>query len=464
MPAKRPLIRRTTALAALGGAAALSARLLSRPIPGAERRLIDWDGVRRAARSRSGERVRLRSEEATRLESRYDAYASEMVPLLAEVCGAPPTSIPRFTVLDRHGFIDANLLIVRRLVDPLEELRAPVPETALTAVVRRLTTRYVGEVLGFMSQRVLGQYDPVLMLPGPALAPPPAAGGVAQPASALYLVEPNVELLRRGQGAPAEPLRRWLILHEATHAWQFESHPWLAPHIGGLMSELLGARLGGGGPGGLNPGTLRQLGSGVAGQLRGVSRLQATMSILEGYSNLVMHRVGRVHIDHFDELETAFRRHQEQRNLLERLILGFTGISLKLRQYELGERFAEALIAEGGYTLLNRVWEGPEMMPSMAEVRAPDRWIVRTRRSDRRHPRRPDLHHRRPAQSLPVWPSPSPTAPGTTWSTSVRAPGMTAVRGPRRCSSSTSTSRESHCPSTPPGRGAGPTIGTGSPR
>ncbi|MGD1054417.1 MAG: zinc-dependent metalloprotease, partial [Candidatus Dormibacteria bacterium] len=258
--------------------------------------------------------------------------------------------------------------------------------TAMTALGRRLTSRYVGEVLGFMSRRVLGQYDPVLMLPAPAFAPVTGArrGDAGRPPAALYLVEPNVETLRRGQDAPAEPLRRWLILHEATHAWQFEAHPWLGPHIGRLMGELVASGLGDAGgdpePRGITSEALRRMGVAMAGQLRGIGRLQAIMSVLEGYSNLVMHRVGRGHIEDYDDLEAAFHRRQAERSLVERLILGLTGISLKMRQYDLGERFCEALISAGGYRLLNRVWEGPEMMPTMAEVRSPDRWIARVRR------------------------------------------------------------------------------------
>jgi coenzyme F420 biosynthesis associated uncharacterized protein len=387
MPAKRPLIRRTAALAAVGGAVALSVKALSRPRPGAERRLMDWDAVRRTARARSGQRAPLRQAQAATLAARYDVIAAEMVPLIAEVCGAPPAAIPRITVLDRHGLIDANLEIVRRLLEPAEEMRGPIPETALTALGRRLTSRYVGEVLGFMSQRVLGQYDPVLMLPAPAFAPASehAAAEAERPPAALYLVEPNVAMLQRGQDAPAEPLRRWLILHEATHAWQFEAHPWLGPHIGSLMNDLVASGLGDGTgapePRGLTSKGLRRMGVAVAGQLRGIGRLQAIMSVLEGYSNLVMHRVGRGHIEDFDLLEAAFHRRQAERSLVERLILGVTGISLKMRQYDLGERFCEALIGAGGYRLLNRVWDGPEMMPTMAEVRAPDRWIARVQRS-----------------------------------------------------------------------------------
>jgi coenzyme F420 biosynthesis associated uncharacterized protein len=388
MPATRPLIRRAATLAAVGSAVALSVRVLSRPRPGAERRLMDWDVVRRTARARSGQRAPLRRARAERLAARYDVIAAEMVPLIAEVCGVPPAAVPKITVLDRHGLIDANLEIVRRLLEPAEAMHGPIPETTLTALGRRLTSRYVGEVLGFMSQRVLGQYDPVLMLPAPAFAPLPEGGAddAERPPAALYLVEPNVEMLQRGQDAPAEPLRRWLILHEATHAWQFGAHPWLGPYIGGLMNELLAAGFietpTGARPARLSPELLHRLGVSVAGQLRGVGRLQAVMSVLEGYSNLVMHRVGRGHIEEFDELEAAFHRRQTQRTLIERLVLGLTGISLKLRQYDLGERFAEALIAEGGYPLLNRVWEGPALMPTMAELRAPARWIARVGRAD----------------------------------------------------------------------------------
>ena len=37
------------------------------------------------------------------------------------------------------------------------------------------------------------------------------------------------------------------------------------------------------------------------------------MSVLEGYSNFVMHRVGRRHIPEFAELDAAFARRQTER-------------------------------------------------------------------------------------------------------------------------------------------------------
>ena len=84
---------------------------------------------------------------------------------------------------------------------------------------RRVLDRYVEELFGLMSRRVLGQYDPVLALED--------VPGAARQASALYLVEPNIAGIERDLSpGTGTDLRPWLILHELTHAWQFELHPW----------------------------------------------------------------------------------------------------------------------------------------------------------------------------------------------------------------------------------------------
>jgi uncharacterized protein (DUF2342 family) len=53
------------------------------------------------------------------------------------------------------------------------------------------------------------------------------------------------------------------------------------------------------------------------------------------------------------------------------------GLDAKMKQYEAGERFIEAVEAVGGPTLLARVWEGPEMLPTLLEIREPQAWIRR---------------------------------------------------------------------------------------
>jgi coenzyme F420 biosynthesis associated uncharacterized protein len=370
-----PTLRNALAAGAFGAGAVVSARALLRPRKGAEPRLLDWEAVRRTAYERSGSgAAAFEGTTASDIAGECDRIAADLAPLMVEVCEQPLVHFPRFAVLDRHGFVDVNIDIARRLLVPVEELRQTLGDSRATAFGRGVMNRYVGLLFRIMSQRVLGQYDPVL-----SLGPPPDGAGPA-----LYLVEPNLDSFARVAGAPVEPLRRWLILHELTHAWQFGEHPWLRDHLVGMMDSMIRSSLAhavadGKGQANARP-LLERLPEAVRTQLRGIAQVQAVMSVLEGYANFVMHRVGRQHLDHFDELEEAFARRRAQRTIVERAVLAITGINMKMRQYEVGERFCEAAADAGGVTLLNRVWEGAEMMPTPAELRAPQIWVTRARR------------------------------------------------------------------------------------
>jgi len=366
-------VRKAVAAGALGAGAILSLRAFLRPDAKAERRLIDWEVVRAVAVERCGEPPRgLAREKRERLGVAYDAMAAELAPLLGEGADRVPFTVPPFTALDRHGWIDVNITIVQRLLDPVEQLRAQIPESAVTALSRRMMDRYVGELFGLMSRRVLGQYDPVLSLA--------AADAGAHGEPALYLVEPNVALVQRKERLDGDPLRRWLILHELTHAWQFGEHPWLREHIISMLQEMLASGLAVDKMSMLRSRDLLQrLPDTVRTQLRVVSHVQAIMSVLEGYSNFVMHRVGRNHVPDADSLEAALQHRRQQRTLLERLVFALTGLEMKLRQYEVGERFCEAVVQRADLATLNRVWEDHTAMPSMDELKNPERWLARMR-------------------------------------------------------------------------------------
>ena len=370
--ATRDALRRTAALTGLSVAAVLSARVLLKPRAGTDDpRLLDWETVRAVAHGRTGEVGPQLGNPV--VDATYDRYAEELAPLMADVCQSVPESYPPFRVIDRRGFIDQNLVIAQRLLAPVEAARAAIPDSLMTAAGRGVASRYVGELLGFMSHRVLGQYDPVLML----------APIAEMPASALYLVEPNITAYEQRHHVPAESLRRWLILHELTHAWQFESHPWLRTHLIGLMNDMLMTSVlteATKGPKLPSPRALtRAIPQAVQAQFRGLSQVQAVMSLLEGYSNFVMNQVGRRHLEHFDEIESAFHKRRQQRSLLERIILAVTGMNMKLRQYEIGERFSERVTKAGGLDLLNSVWTEPAMLPTLEEMKKPDLWIRRAK-------------------------------------------------------------------------------------
>ena len=143
--------------------------------------LVDWQQVRRAAAARFD----TTSLDATALASAargYRSMASELEkPTLEFVRGLPKgAALPKFEALDRVGWLDLNLTILRRVIDPVLET-GRVPNSLLVEVGRSGVDHYVAFMLAFIGRRVLGQYDPQLLGAEPA-------GG-----EGLYLVETNVE-------------------------------------------------------------------------------------------------------------------------------------------------------------------------------------------------------------------------------------------------------------------------------
>jgi len=73
----------------------------------------------------------------------------------------------------------------------------------------------------------------------------------------------------------------------------------------------------------------------------------------------------------------VLRERRRRASLPARLLQQLVGLEAKLRQYEQGERFIRSVEATGGPELLSRVWEGPEMLPTMDEIRHPETWVMR---------------------------------------------------------------------------------------
>ena len=71
-------------------------------------------------------------------------------------------------------------------------------------------------------------------------------------------------------------------------------------------------------------------------------------------------------------------RRRESRGLPWRVLERLLGLEMKLRQYEVGRRFCDAVVEQGGPQALARVWSGPEMLPSTEELETPALWLTRT--------------------------------------------------------------------------------------
>jgi coenzyme F420 biosynthesis associated uncharacterized protein len=294
----------------------------------------------------------------------------------------PVVAVPAAEAVDRGGWIDTALGGMRGLLDPvigrvgsnLGALGGPV-----RAAAGALLALEVGAISGVLAQRVLGQYE------FPILDP-------AAPARLLF-VAPNLAHAARRLDAEPDELLRWVALHEMTHALQFGGVPWLREHLADRVRGLLGAldvrldgRRAGRLPGaeelrgivdGVRRGEIATLMLGPEQRAR-LEEMQAFMAVLEGYAEHVMDAVGAEVLPRLPELREAMDARRRDRTGLLRLLERLIGLDMKLKQYELGKAFCDAVVAEGGIDALNRVWRAPADMPTPAELEDPARWIART--------------------------------------------------------------------------------------
>ena len=370
----------------VGGATAVGWALARRYGRDDDQRMLDWDHATRVAVRVSGGDRPLPAEERTRLQDEYETMMREIEgPISAYTGTTLPLGETDVRVLDRAEWIAANVANFEQLFEPLEDvyrqtLTRGFNLPGMTQASRAMLSTQVGLLLGFLARKVLGQYDISLL------------GKEPLDAGKLYFVEPNIKNLEQQLQVPARDLRKWIALHEATHAHEFEVNPWVRGYMNGQLEGYLRSmadELAGASSAGLVGTLLSRLVENVRNghnlieavmsphQRQMLSRLQALMSLAEGYSNHVMNRVGAKMLPHYEEIHARVEQRQKNRGQIEELFLRLTGLKMKMEQYALGEKFAARVVDERGIAFLNQAWQEPERLPTEAEIRDPDRWIAR---------------------------------------------------------------------------------------
>jgi putative hydrolase len=102
------------------------------------------------------------------------------------------------------------------------------------------------------------------------------------------------------------------------------------------------------------------------------------MAVVEGYAEHVMDAVGADVLPSLEQLRDSLERRRQARSTPLRLLERLLGLELKMRQYRDGKRFCDTVVAEAGIGALNRVWAGPESLPTLAELASPTDWLTRT--------------------------------------------------------------------------------------
>jgi putative hydrolase len=388
---------------------------------------VDWDFARTVA-----EKIATRESsydnpsEAVMMERDFLELTTQAEELVSAETGLTSLSGPaKAKVTDRMGWVEANLASFDRLLRPLigrlsEE--ADSDEAAQSEAARMLDSLYdamgpwgdrirptvtaigetvggavngatayigpklagaeVGALLGWMSGRVLGQYDLLII-----------EDERPEDQDWVYYVGPNIAGLEKRYNFDSREFRLWIAIHECTHRAQFTAVPWLRPYFLTLVNELLDS---------VDPDPARVMetvkevindrrsGNGTSLKDGGLSILLATpeqravldkvtglMSLLEGHGDITMDRAAGDLIPSQGRFHHVMSERRKSASGLSKLIQRLTGMEAKLAQYEEGEDFVKAVETAGGRDLFDQVWVGPENLPSIDEIRDPDLWIAR---------------------------------------------------------------------------------------
>jgi coenzyme F420 biosynthesis associated uncharacterized protein len=345
---------------------------------------VDWALAGRVAARVAGRGPQLSDAEKAQLDTQFADATAQAEELVAVQTGLRSASGPaRGQVVDRAGWTAANVAGFQRLLAPLTDKvgahlsrgRGPV------RVAQAITGAEVGTLLGWMSSRVLGQYD-LLVLEEES----------PNQQDVVYYVGPNVISVERRFGFPPDQFRLWLAIHETTHRAQFTGVPWMRQHYLGLVNDLTSS---------FDPdpqrfvGMLRQsisaLRSGETSTRDGglaavfatpeqreiMARIGGLMSLLEGHGDITMQRAGAAVIPSADRFARVLSERRKSQSGPTKVLQRLLGLEAKMAQYEQGERFVLAIEAAAGPQAIDTCWERAENLPTLQEIREPHRWLDR---------------------------------------------------------------------------------------
>ncbi len=343
---------------------------------------VPWSLAARVASRVAGTYPLEGSYHMVRLAEEAPGLVARAGRMVEEETGLTAGGEPEVAVVSRQEWAKRNLGSFAAMLAPAEEKLAARFSGAGpwgrggAGLARRVVAAETGALLGFLARRVLGQYELVL----------PTGEGT----DSVALVGANVLALERTHQFRPSEFRMWLALHECTHRLQFRGVPWMRGYFMGMVGELMESAV-------PEPGRLARVATEVIESARNgrpvlgeagllglfatptqreiIDRVQALMSLLEGHGHVIMDRIGartlvtQARMSHVLKL----RRTDPRTAAFFRL----TGLEMKLRQYELGERFVLAVEQRAGWEALDHAWQSPESLPTRREIEEPERWLAR---------------------------------------------------------------------------------------
>jgi coenzyme F420 biosynthesis associated uncharacterized protein len=341
---------------------------------------VDWDFAKATGRLLVQAGPRVAPGQAADLVASLRSAAERARGPVAETARMHSEGGTPAMIVDRPGWIDANVDSLRSMLEPviasvLARRKNPDPGSPLVlGLGGKVTGAEVGSLTAFLSSKILGQYD---------LAP----DGTPR----LLLVAPNVLHTESELGVSPEDFRLWICLHEETHRVQFTAVPWLRQHVIDSARRLsldlapdpdqLGEQLR---QIAQNlPDALRSGGNGLADvfatpqQRAEIAKVTAIMSLLEGHADVVMDDVGPAVVPSVEHIRAKFQQRRRDVHGLDKILRRLLGLEAKMRQYADGAVFVRAVTDKVGTDGFNAVWTAPETLPSPQEIENPLAWVQR---------------------------------------------------------------------------------------
>jgi coenzyme F420 biosynthesis associated uncharacterized protein len=338
---------------------------------------VPWPFAGRVAGLIAGGHPLADSYHADQLTSELRSVVSRANALVMAETGLALPGDPEVVLVSRQEWVERNIASFRHILAPAEQLIVESNEIS-AAVGRRIVAAETGALLGFLSRRVLGQYE--LVLP------------TGDDGDSIAFVGSNILAMERTHQLRPSEFRMWIALHEAAHRAQFLGVPWMRGHFLSLVERMVSAAQ----PSRVHRARLlfdravtsRRSGNGFIDekglmglfaspeQTEVLDEIQGLMCLLEGHGHVVMDRIGGRILTSQARMAALLkaRRSDPKTAAFFRL----TGLEMKVRQYELGERFVLAVEREAGWSALDRAWIGPEFIPHASEIEDPARWLART--------------------------------------------------------------------------------------
>jgi coenzyme F420 biosynthesis associated uncharacterized protein len=346
--------------------------------------MIDWDLAVRVGSRLAGAGPQVSRSEASEVVSELRTGAEKSTPLVREFTGlvAEARTAP-VLVVDRPGWIQANAdgfaHVIAPIVEKLQAKKGP-PSALAEAIGSRITGAELGVMLGFLGNKVLGQFDPFHAAP---------AGSRQPSAGRLLLVAPNIVHVERELGVDEHDFRLWVCLHEETHRVQFTAVPWMRDHLQDLMGQIVSQVETD--PAALLSEGLSRIGDVLSGKTEGslldlfstpaqkeiIDRVTGVMSLLEGHADVVMDGVGPEVIPTVGVIRERFTQRRKGIGTLDKLLRRLLGLDQKMAQYRDGAVFVRSTIDAVGMEGFNAVFAEPANLPTKSEIHAPDAWLKR---------------------------------------------------------------------------------------